>query len=188
VASVESATRDAVFRDLGYDGKERSFEVKEVGWSWGEKIAGWLSSAMVSSLLMTIGMLGLMIGLYTGGSPIPLTVGALCLLLFFFGHYVTHLVGLEDILLFGAGIALVAVDLLCHPAQQILEFVHVHAPALPLVAHATKISVLCLAVTPGGAILPGHRKDPTWPASSIPSASAASSCATASRWRPAPAA
>src|SRR5690606_17531613 len=69
-------------------------------------------SSLISGLLMTVGMLGLMIGLYTGGSPLPLGLGALCLALFFFGHHVVNLAGVEDILLFGAGVILIVVELL----------------------------------------------------------------------------
>ncbi|MBW2737203.1 MAG: hypothetical protein JRH20_32900 [Deltaproteobacteria bacterium] len=111
VASFEADNHEALFKGLGYQGtKGQAYSVTEVRWSWAERVAGWLSSAAVSSLLMSIGMLGLMIGLYTGGSPLPLALGGACLSLFFFGHYVVHLAGVEDMLLFGAGLLLLAFE------------------------------------------------------------------------------
>ncbi len=109
LASFEAKDRATLIRELGYHASS-SFTVKEQGWNWGEKLAGWISSAVVSSLLMSIGMLGLMIGLYTGGSPLPLSLGASCLFLFFFGQYVTHLAGMEDFFLLLFGVALVGVE------------------------------------------------------------------------------
>ena len=111
VASFEANDLDELVRDLGYGGPDgKTFEVVRVQWSWAEVVAGWLSSSIISGLLMTIGMLGLMIGLYTGGSPLPLGLGGACLALFFFGHTVVNLAGVEDILLFAAGLVLLGVE------------------------------------------------------------------------------
>lgn len=111
IASVEAETLPDLYRALGYGDSQLSADrITITRWSWSEKIAGWLSSAQVSALLMTIGMVGLMIGLYTGGSPIPLAVGASCLLLFFFGHYITNLAGTEDLILFLSGVVLIIVE------------------------------------------------------------------------------
>lgn len=110
VASFEAASRDALLKQLGYGALGRTHKLRVVKALLAEELAAWLSSAAVSSLLMTIGMLGLMIGLYSGGSPVPLVAGAGCLLLFFFGHYLTRLAGLEELLLFLLGVSLIAVE------------------------------------------------------------------------------
>jgi|GEM_PF-461962 len=107
VASFKAESLDKVITELGYKQAGRSYTTKEMHWSWAEKLAAWLSSSMVSGLLMTIGMLGLMLGLYTGGNPIPLVVGGACLMLFFFGAHVVDLAGIEEILLFVVGIGLI---------------------------------------------------------------------------------
>jgi membrane-bound serine protease (ClpP class) len=112
VASFEAKDFDALAAGLGYGGGGKPYEVQEVGWSWAEKIAGWLSSSVISGLLMTLGMLGIMIGLYTGGSPIALGLGGGCLALFFFGHHIVNLAGIEDILLFLVGAGLIAYEVL----------------------------------------------------------------------------
>jgi len=111
VASYEARDFDALLRGLGYGGEGgKPYEVVKVHWSWAENVAGWLSSSEISGLLMALGMLGLMIGLYTGGSPIPLALGGSCLALFFFGHHIVNLAGIEDILLFLAGLGLIAFE------------------------------------------------------------------------------
>lgn len=107
VASFEADNLDALIARLGYDGTKRTYTTKTMKWSWAEKFAGWLSSSMISGLLMTIGMLGLMIGLYTGGNPLPLALGGVCLAMFFFGHHVVNLAGIEELVLFALGLGLI---------------------------------------------------------------------------------
>ncbi|MCG8425529.1 MAG: nodulation protein NfeD [Proteobacteria bacterium] len=111
VASVEAATLGDVLAGLGYGDGQRAHTVREVQWSWAEEVAAFLTSSTLSGLLMSIGMLGLLIGLYTGGSALPLTLGGVCLGLFFFGHHVVNLAGFEEMMLFvlGAGLLLVEV-------------------------------------------------------------------------------
>ncbi|GAB4515649.1 MAG: hypothetical protein Tsb0020_34280 [Haliangiales bacterium] len=89
----------------------RTATVAHATWSWAEKLSALLTGSMLSGLLMSVGMLGIMIGLYTGGSPVPLAVGGACLLLFFFGHHVVSLVGIEEVLLFGLGAVLIGVEI-----------------------------------------------------------------------------
>ncbi len=89
----------------------RTATVAHATWSWAEELSALLTGSMLSGLLMSIGMLGIMIGLYTGGSPVPLAVGGTCLLLFFFGHHVVALVGIEEVLLFGLGAVLIGVEI-----------------------------------------------------------------------------
>ncbi|WP_428269852.1 NfeD family protein [Haliangium sp.] len=127
VASLEAETLDEAVAGLGYtvvsdaaaapvgpsgpgEATARTATITRAQWNWAELLAGLLTSALLSGLLMSIGMLGIMIGLYTGGSPVPLVVGGLCLALFFLGHHVVALAGLEEVLLFGVGVALIAVE------------------------------------------------------------------------------
>jgi membrane-bound serine protease (ClpP class) len=113
IASFEAHDFDALVAGLGYGGPGgKPYTVVEVGWSWAETVAGWLSGSVLSGLLMTIGMLGIMIGLYTGGPPLALGLGAGCLALFFFGHHIVNLAGIEDILLFLVGLSLIAFEVL----------------------------------------------------------------------------
>ncbi len=82
---------------------------------WGEKVARALTDPVVSSLLMSFGVLGLMMEFYTGGHGIGAAVGIACLAAFFFGQYAANLAGWEEILIFGAGAALILVEVFVIP-------------------------------------------------------------------------
>jgi len=95
--------------------------------NWAERFARFLSDGAISSLLMTLGMLGILIELWAPGHALAGTLGVACLLLFFFGHYVTNLAGLEEVLLFGAGVLLVIVELAFFPGHGAVAVVGVLA-------------------------------------------------------------
>jgi membrane-bound serine protease (ClpP class) len=83
--------------------------------NWAEKIARFLTDPAVAGLLMSLGMLGLLIELYSPGVGLPGAVGVLCLSLFFGGHMIANLAGLEEVLLLIAGLGLLAVELFLLP-------------------------------------------------------------------------
>lgn len=85
--------------------------------SWAERVARFLSEPAISSLLMTLGMLGIMIELWAPGHALAGTLGVVCLLLFFFGQYVVHLAGWGEILLFVLGAAAVGFEVLFWPGH-----------------------------------------------------------------------
>ena len=89
--------------------------VVTVSENWAERIARFLTHPVVSSLLMTFGFLGLVIEFYTAGFGVTGIIGILCLLAFFFGHMLVHLAGLEEILLFGAGLVLLGLEVFVIP-------------------------------------------------------------------------
>ena len=88
--------------------------------SWAERLARLLAGSALSSLLLTIGMLGIMIELWAPGHAVSGIVGLACLLLFAFGHYVVNLAGWETLLLFGAGAALIVVEIVFFPGHGIM--------------------------------------------------------------------
>ncbi|MEA2698052.1 MAG: hypothetical protein QOI66_2323 [Myxococcales bacterium] len=92
------------------------------GPNWAERLARLLSSSAVSSLLMTLGMLGIMIELWAPGHLVSGLLGLACLLLFTFGHYVVNLAGWEALILFGAGAALIAGEILFLPGHGVMIF------------------------------------------------------------------
>ena len=83
--------------------------------NWAERVARALTNPVVSSLLMTVGFLGLLIELYTGGHGFALLASLVCLGLFFFGHMVVRLAGWEEIALFAAGAILLGVEIFVIP-------------------------------------------------------------------------
>ena len=83
--------------------------------NWAEVIARAVSEPMVTSLLMSIGFLGILIELYHPGWGLPGTLGVIALGTFFFGHHVAQLAGWEELLLFALGAALLALEVFVIP-------------------------------------------------------------------------
>ncbi len=113
IAAYEVDSFDALCKKLG----RSEPSVLKPGLNWAERFARFLSDTAVSSLLMSLGMLGILIELWAPGHALAGTAGVICLLLFFFGHYVVHLAGWEEILLFGVGVVLVVVELAFFPGH-----------------------------------------------------------------------
>ena len=78
-----------------------------------EKIARLIAGA--APILMIIGFLGIYIEIKTPGFGLPGILGAACLALFFWGHHIAGLAGMEDLLMFVAGISLILVELFLIP-------------------------------------------------------------------------
>lgn len=81
--------------------------------TWSEQLARYL--AVASPILMGLGLLGLFIEFKTPGFGWIGFTGIALLLLVFFGHYVAGLSGHEPALLFGAGLVLLALEILVFP-------------------------------------------------------------------------
>jgi membrane-bound serine protease (ClpP class) len=111
IADLQADSLADVLRALGFERPEL-LSVQE---NWAEKIARFLTDPTVSGLLMSLGMLGLLIELYSPGVGLPGAVGVLCLVMFFAGHTVTHLAGLEEILLLVFGLGLLALEIFIIP-------------------------------------------------------------------------
>ncbi len=78
--------------------------------------------ASIAPILMMIGLGGLWLEFKTPGFGIFGTLGITCLLLFFFGHHIAGLAGFEDVLLFVAGLALLAVEVFITPGFGVMGF------------------------------------------------------------------
>ena len=83
--------------------------------TWAESLVRFLTHPVVSSLLMMLGMLGVFMELRVPGFGLPGTVGLLSLALFFWGHGLVRLAGLEELLLVGLGLFLVGVEIFFVP-------------------------------------------------------------------------
>jgi membrane-bound serine protease (ClpP class) len=83
--------------------------------TWAESLVRAITHPMVASLLLSVGMLGLLAELLSPGFGLPGTLGATSLALFFGGHYLVGLAGWEEALLIGAGMVLLAAELLIIP-------------------------------------------------------------------------
>lgn len=114
--------------DVLVDGREAMLERTGLGTArierretgWAERLARVLTDPVLSGLLMSFGFLGLLMEFYTPGFGVIGAIGLTCLGLFFFGHAVVHLAGLEELLIFGTGIVLLGIELFVTPGFGVL--------------------------------------------------------------------
>lgn len=107
IAEVQAADEPALFRALD---RAPPPVISRPRISWAEDLARLLSDSTVSSILMTLGMLGILIELWSPGHGAALCAGLCCLGLFFFGHHIAMLAGWEAIVMFVVGLALVGFE------------------------------------------------------------------------------
>ena len=83
--------------------------------NWAERVVRFLTDPIVSSLLLTIGFLGLVMELKAPGWGIGGTIALIALGLFFGSHYIVKLAGILEILLFAAGVLFVLFEIFIAP-------------------------------------------------------------------------
>ena len=100
---------DELLKKLGYADAERH-EIKTTG---AEKVAIWLNA--ISPLLLLIGVIGIYLEFKMPGVALPGIIGVAAFALYFFGGYVAGLSGMEWVLVFILGLALVVVEIFIYP-------------------------------------------------------------------------
>jgi membrane-bound serine protease (ClpP class) len=88
-------------------------EVVKYRMSWSEQLAKWV--LLFRPLLLLIGLGALFLELKAPGIGVPAAVGILALALFFWGSYLADLAGFLEVVLFVAGMALVALEIFVLP-------------------------------------------------------------------------
>lgn len=83
--------------------------------NWAEQIVRFFSNPVVAPFLLTLGFLGLITEIKTPSFGMAGAAGLLSLSLFFGSHLIVGLAGLEDLLIFAAGLALVGVEVFLIP-------------------------------------------------------------------------
>jgi membrane-bound serine protease (ClpP class) len=111
LADFRADSLPAVLKSLDLAGAE----VRQATQTWAETLVRFLTHPVVSSLLMTIGILGIIVEIRTPGFGVPGALGILSLALFFWGHWLVRLAGWEELLLVGAGAILLAIELFVTP-------------------------------------------------------------------------
>jgi membrane-bound serine protease (ClpP class) len=76
-----------------------------------EKIARWLTNPVIMTILLLLGLGGVMIELFAPGFGVPGIIGVSAFILYFFGHFVAGFAGIEHIILFVAGIILLFLEI-----------------------------------------------------------------------------
>lgn len=85
-------------------------EVRNVEETFVEKLARFLTNPIIIPILLTIGLLGLVIELFSPGFGIPGFIGITSLSLYFFGHTIAGLAGYEVLLLFIIGLIFIILE------------------------------------------------------------------------------
>jgi membrane-bound serine protease (ClpP class) len=129
VADLRADSFDDALQKLGLAGAE----LRRASPNWAENVVRFLTHPILSSLLITVAMLGIIIELRTPGFGIPgaLGVGSLGLLLW--GHWLVQLAGWEELLLVAAGVILLAIEVLVVPGFGIVGILGIIAIIASLV-------------------------------------------------------
>lgn len=107
---------DQLFNTIGFaDAPRETIEILP-----SEKLARFITSSMVTVLLLLGGLAGIYFEIKTPGFGLPGILGVTCLALFFFGHNVAGLAGYEEIVLFAVGLTLLFIEIFITPGFGIL--------------------------------------------------------------------
>lgn len=83
--------------------------------NWAERVVRFLSNPLVSPFLLSLGFLGLIAEIKSPGLGVAGVAGLLALSLFFGSHMILGLAGIEDLILFGAGVVLIGIEIFIIP-------------------------------------------------------------------------
>lgn len=109
--ATEIEDMDALLAELGTSAE--SLDSAQANWA--EQIVRFFSNPVVAPFLLTLGFLGLITEIKTPTFGMAGAAGLLSLSLFFGSHLIVGLAGLEDLLIFGAGLALLGVEVFLIP-------------------------------------------------------------------------
>ena len=111
VAEFQADSLAAALERLGI----KDAEVRRAAPNWAENVVRFLTHPVVSSLLVTIGMLGILVELRTPGFGFAGGIGVGSLAAFFWGHWLVQLAGWGELLLALGGVALLLFEFLVIP-------------------------------------------------------------------------
>jgi len=111
VADLRADTLQSLLQQLGLE----NAEIHTTAPHWAEHLVRFLTHPVISSLLISVGMLGIMIEMRTPGLGFAGVVGVSSLALFFGGHWLVQLAGWEEVLLASAGLALLVAEVFLIP-------------------------------------------------------------------------
>lgn len=110
-ARAEVADEDALLEAIGLGGAE----VVAVEANWAELVVRFLTNPLVSPLLLSLGLLGLVLEIKSGAFGLGGLVSLASLGLFFGSSFVLGLAGWEEVLLLGLGLMALAVEVFVLP-------------------------------------------------------------------------
>ena len=111
VADFQATSIEALLKELNI----QHAELRTLTPNWAEEVVRFLTHPVVSSLLVSVAMLGIFLELRTPGFGIPGAIGLSSLSLFMWGHWLVQLAGWEELILALLGIFLFALELFVIP-------------------------------------------------------------------------
>jgi len=111
IADHRAETLDEALEKLGLGGAE----IRRATPNWAEEAVRVLTNPVVSSILITVAMLGIIIELRTPGFGVPGALGVSSLALILWGHWIVQLAGWEEMLLAVGGLVLLALEIFVIP-------------------------------------------------------------------------
>lgn len=149
--AVEVRDFDDLLARLGFVG----VEIVTPSLNWAEQLVRFLSHPLVSPLLLSLGVLGLMIEIKTPSFGVAGAVGLVSLAAFFGSHLIVGLAGLEEIILLAVGLVALLIEVFVIPGFGLAGFVAIIAigaaaflallGALPTWADVARASGILLA-------------------------------------------
>lgn len=111
LADIRADTLEEALQKLGLGGAE----IRRAVPNWAENLVRLLTHPVVSSLLISVAMIGILVELRTPGLGVPGALGVGSLALFLWGHWLVQLAGWEELLLALAGVVLLALEIFVIP-------------------------------------------------------------------------
>ena len=148
LADFRADTLEDALQRLGLGGAE----IRRASPNWAENVVRFLTHPLLSSLLVTIGMLGIIIELRSPGFGMAGAIGVGSLAAFFWGHWLVQLAGWGELLLALLGVALLVLELLVIPGFGLAGIAGILALFAALV-----MSVIGSGATPEFFMLAGGR-------------------------------
>lgn len=137
IADFRADTLEDALAQLGLAGAQ----VRPSQANWAENVVRFLTHPVLSSLLISIALLGIIVELRTPGLGFAGGLGVASLALFFWGHWLVQLAGWEEILLVVAGLVLLVVEVFLIPGFGVAGVLGI----------AALLGGLVLSMTGGGA-------------------------------------
>ncbi len=118
VARDSTADFDALLAHLGFGGAP----VVQTQVNWAESLVRFLSNPLIASLLMSLGVMGLIVELKTPQFGLAGVTGLACLALFFGSHWIIGMAGWLEVLLILGGLGALLVELFVLPGFGVAGF------------------------------------------------------------------
>jgi membrane-bound serine protease (ClpP class) len=111
VVEFQADTLEAALDGVGLG----AADLRRTSQTWAETLVRFLTNPILASVLMTVGLLGILVEIRTPGFGFPGVIGLLSFAVLFWGHWIVQLAGWEELLLVAAGTLLIGAEVFVIP-------------------------------------------------------------------------